>query len=192
MARLMKQSSLPVLAGLGWMEVMAATVVAAPMPILPLHVIDVLGTETSGQVISSTTPSESGLTVPSLWWTTQQFGQGVIERWFAYPAKATVGGRVELYVLNQAWGRLQYLNRFALAQHFGTAASDFGYNLLIVDRRRTILGAYTCDFQAVPTPFVPDLKDFRGHPVPDFVSGANPADLNCQVWINPAIPVSVF
>ncbi len=171
---------------------LSKAVVAAPVPILPVHVIDVLGAETNGVVVSSAAPAESGLTVPSLWWATQQFGQGVVERWFAYPGVQSFGGRVELYVSGLAWGRLQYLNRFALTQHFGTSASDFGYNLLIVDRRRTILAAYTCDFQAIATPYIPDLTDFRGHPVPDFVSGENPANLNCQVWINPAIPVSVF
>ncbi len=165
---------------------------AAAVPILPDTVIYALGTETTGDVIRSDDPSPTGFTVPSLWWAVQQFGQNLVERWSAYPAVAGAGGRVELLVSSQAWGRLAYLDRFAVAQRFGTTASDFGYNLLVVDRRRTILAAYICDFQAIATPLIPNFTDAQGEPVPDFVSSDVPSPLACQVWINPAIPVSLF
>lgn len=165
---------------------------AAPVTILPENVIFVLGTETQGRVIESHAPSEFGLTVPSLWWAVRQFGQNLVRNWAAYPAANRIGGRVEVYVSGQAWGQLDYLNRYALSKRIGTAASDFGYNLLVMDNLRTILGAYTCNFQAWPTPLIPGMRDFQGQPVPDFVSGAQPVPLQCQVWVNPAIPVSVF
>lgn len=165
---------------------------AAPVMILPENVIFVLGTETQGPVIQSDAPSEMGLTVPSLWWAVRQFGQNLVRNWAAYPAANQVGGRVEVFVSGPAWGRLNYLNRYSVSQQIGTAASDFGYNVLVMDSFRTILGAYTCDFQAWPTPFIPGMRDSQGQPVPDFVSGATPVPLQCQVWINPAIPVSAF
>jgi hypothetical protein len=180
-----------IMAGLAWGS-LSGQGLAATVTILPEQVLYVLGTETTGEVIRSDAPSEVGLTVPSLWWAVRQFGSHIVRDWSAYPAAKRVGGRVEVYVSAQAWGQLDYLNRYSFSQRLGTSASDSGYNLLIVDRLRTILAAYTCDFQAWDTPFIPGMRDFQGQPVPDFVSGAKPTPLQCQVWINPVIPVSIF
>lgn len=43
------------------------------------------------QVVVSEQPSAVGLTVPSLWWAVQQFGDRVIQRWQAFPSITAPG-----------------------------------------------------------------------------------------------------
>lgn len=146
------------------------------------------------QVVVSEQPSAVGLTVPSLWWVVQQFGDNVIQRWQAFPAIAAPGGRVEALVSPAAWGRLPYLRRFALINQLGNASRSFGYQLILRDRaarplgdrRQVIYGAYTCQFDALPLEYLPEVTDAAGNPVPFFPPSS---ELNCQVWVNPNIPV---
>jgi len=141
------------------------------------------------RAVLSEEPSESGLTVPSLWWAVQQFGGTTVQRWQAYPAEEGVGGRVDLFISPPAWGRMSYLQRFALVNQLGNSSRSFGYNLILRDRRDVIYGAYTCSFTAVAQQYLPHAIDATGNPVPLFLPQA---ELDCSVWINPNIPVSVF
>ncbi|BAC09628.1 hypothetical protein [Thermosynechococcus vestitus] len=138
------------------------------------------------QVVVSEQPSAVGLTVPSLWWAVQQFGDEVIQRWQAFPAIGAPGGRVEAFVSPSAWGRLSYLRRFALIYQLGNASRSFGYQLLLRDRRRVLYGAYTCQFDALTVEYLPEVTDAAGNPIPFFPPSS---ELNCQVWVNPNIPV---
>ncbi|MDR7922697.1 hypothetical protein RHK62_10950 [Thermosynechococcus sp. HY213] len=146
------------------------------------------------QVVVSEQPSAVGLTVPSLWWAVQQFGDGVIQRWQAFPSITAPGGRVEAFVSPSAWGRLPYLRRFALINQLGNASRSFGYQLILRDRaarplgdrRQVIYGAYTCQFDALPLEYLPEVTDAAGNPIPFFPPST---ELDCQVWVNPNIPV---
>ncbi|HIK25446.1 MAG: hypothetical protein P3X23_009505 [Thermosynechococcus sp. Uc] len=146
------------------------------------------------QVVVSEQPSAVGLTVPSLWWAVQQLGNEVIQRWQAFPAIGRPGGRVEAFVSAAAWGRLSYLQRFALINQLGNASRSFGYQLILCDRvarlsgdcRQMIYGAYTCQFDALPFEYLPEVTAAAGNPIP-FLPPST--DLNCQVWVNPNIPV---
>lgn len=158
---------------------------------VPNALRQVLEAPTTGEVISSRHPSQLGLTVPSLWWSVEQFGVGIVESWRAYPIEDWVGGRVDMVVSDREWARYGYFERFSLVNHLGTSASNYGYHLIIRDRRQTVLGAYICDFAAATVPFVPNVLDSQGQAVPDFV-GDRASNLVCRVWLNPNIPISIF
>ncbi|WP_298614174.1 hypothetical protein [uncultured Thermosynechococcus sp.] len=146
------------------------------------------------QVVVSEQPSAVGLTVPSLWWAVQQLGDKVVQGWQAFPARGTPGGRIEAFVSPSAWGRLPYLQRFALIYQLGNASRSFGYQLILRnrvarpwgDRRQIIYGAYTCQFDALPFEYLPEVTDAAGNPIPFFPPSS---ELACQVWVNPNIPV---
>ncbi len=147
------------------------------------------------QAVVSEQPSAVGLTVPSLWWAVQQFGDEVIQRWQAFPAITAPGGRIEAFVSPAAWGRLPYLRRFALINQLGNASRSFGYQLILRDRGarpsgdrpQVIYGAYTCQFDTLPLEYLPDVTDAAGNPIPFFPPST---ELECQVWVNPNIPVT--
>jgi len=143
----------------------------------------------TNRVVFSESPSEEGLTVPSLWWAVQQFGGTAVQRWQAYPAEVGVGGRVDLFIAPSVWGRMSYLQRFALVNQLGNASRSFGYNLILRDRRDVIYGAYTCRFDAVAAQYLPQAIDATGAAVPLFLPQT---ELDCSVWINPNIPVSLL
>jgi hypothetical protein len=104
-------------------------------------------------VVTATTISQTGLTVPSLWWIREQiadleeFGGKLLQTWLAYPRTDNGIGRVDLVVNRQLWSLMDYLERYQVIHRFSTAASDFGYNVRVFDDRATFLGAYTCDFR---------------------------------------------
>jgi hypothetical protein len=104
-------------------------------------------------VVTATTISQTGLTVPSLWWIREQiadleeFGGKLLQNWLAYPRGDGGVGRVDLIVNRQLWSLMDYLQRYQIIHRFSTAARDFGYNVRVFDDRATFLGAYTCDFQ---------------------------------------------
>ncbi len=141
------------------------------------------------RAILSEEPSAVGLTVPSLWWAVQQFGGTAVQRWQAYPAQEGVGGRIDLFVVPSVWGRMSYLQRYALVNQIGNSSRSFGYNLILRDRRDVLYGAYTCDFEAVTPQYLPHAVDATGETVPLFLPQTA---LECSVWINPNIPVSLF
>jgi hypothetical protein len=119
--------------------------------------------------ISDQDISATGLAVPSLWWTRDQFaarvsfGHKLIQRWLAcrlpspnLPAQdcqspVNFAGRVDMVVNAQLWSLLDYLERYEFVNQFGMAASACGYNLYIfsneVLRQPTLLADYVCQFQ---------------------------------------------
>jgi hypothetical protein len=87
---------------------------------------------------------ETGLTDPSLWWTQEQFGEGIIQNWFAFPSTEGRLGRVDLLVNQDVWNDTDYLNRYVLINQFGTTAQQFGYNTRVFNPNGELLGAYIC------------------------------------------------
>lgn len=128
-------------------------------------------------------PSQNGLTVPSLWWTVEQFG-GILENWLAYPARGNTPGQIELVVRQEAWRPLGYIQRYAFINHFGTVARDYGYNLQVFDQEKDLLASYTCDFSKASPQYVAGVRDSQGRPVPDYVPGSG---VTCRVQLSPLI-----
>lgn len=136
-------------------------------------------------IATALTPSQRGLTVPSLWWADDQFGDKLVENWIAYARRSNAQARTDLIVRRALWNTLNYYERYAFVNRFGTVARDYGYNLLVFDRDNDLLAAYTCNFSQVAPNYLEEVQDFRGSPVPDYVPGAQPSRLPCQLWLNP-------
>ncbi|WAL60921.1 hypothetical protein [Thermocoleostomius sinensis] len=151
--------SLPILlmsvgAGLFSTRAMATTLFNEVVVLLtsPLDVVEVArlrsGDLPAGEsIITEGTISQTGLTLPSLWWTVEQFGGQLLDYWVAYTgADNAEPRRVDLLVNQQMWVRFNYLERYAFLNQFGAAASDFGYSTRLFNWRGDLIGAYICEF----------------------------------------------
>ncbi len=138
-------------------------------------------------VATASSPSQTGLTVPSLWWTAEQFGGNLLVNWLAYAEEGNTSRRIELVVRREAWRPLGYVDRYAFVNHFGTVARDYGYNLRIVDQEQDRLATYTCNFRGASPQYLAGVRDFRGRPVPDYVPRQNSDPLACRVRLDPFI-----
>lgn len=136
--------------------------------------------------VTANQPSQRGLTVPSLWWAAEQFGDKLLVNWSTYPATQATPKRVEIVVRREVWRLLDYVQRYAFASHFGTVASDYGYNVQVVDREKNFLAAYTCDFSQASPRLVTSVRDAPG-PARDHISQQNFSKLTCQLQLNPSI-----
>ena len=98
----------------------------------------------SSLIITKDTISQIDLTVPSLWWASEQFGGKLLENWLAYPEER----RVDLVVNRQRWTLLDYLQRYAFVNQMGTVARSDGYNVRIFNRQEPDMpiATYTCNF----------------------------------------------
>jgi hypothetical protein len=106
-----------------------------------------------GSVLSSESVCREGLTLPSLWWTQEQFGsQGkgypeytkLVKNWLTYLPTGDRFGRVDLILELQRWSTMDYFKRYEFLTVFGTASHSFNYNLRAFSFRGEFLGAYTC------------------------------------------------
>lgn len=97
-------------------------------------------------VITPDRVSQTGLTPPSLWWTDEQFGRGLLSYWLAYPGTEAIPRRVDLLVDQSIWSNYNYLRRYVFLNQFGTAAKAFGYNTRVFNLQGELLGAYICEF----------------------------------------------
>lgn len=102
-------------------------------------------------VITSSDVSQVGLTIPSLWWVDEQFGDRLLENWAAFPAEDGLPPRVDLMVNEQVWNIYQPIERYAFVNQFGTSAQAYGYITRVYDRRNDLLAAYLCDYQGTGT-----------------------------------------
>lgn len=155
---------------------------------LPADVANVIAA-TSQENSPATTaqePSQLGLTVPSLWWVDEQFGGKLVANWLVYPLQNAASNRVDVVVRREIWSLLGYFERYAFVNHFGTAASDYGYNLLIVDRQKNILAAYTCNFAQVQPDYIEGTRDAQQRLIPNYLP-AKKDDLSCQLWQDPLV-----
>jgi hypothetical protein len=83
----------------------------------------------------------SGLQLPSLWWTKEQFdpfGGRLINNWFTYPEKK----QINLVVNWQLWTLLDYLGRYRFVHNFGTVVRQYGYNLHVFNQQQQCLATY--------------------------------------------------
>ncbi len=128
---------------------------AATDPQLAPDLKAILAGGTIQGVVTSKTPSAIRLSIPSLWWVSDQladlqpFGKKFIQEWIAYPLRSGQPGRVDLLVNRQQWSLLDYFQRYQFVNKFSTIARSFGYNTRVYDNPdRPPVALYTCDFTA--------------------------------------------
>lgn len=140
-ALLLLLAALPLVPGETAMARTLSTAEFCQLPIEPNPAVN--------NVITSKMISEEGLTVPSLWWTKEQFdpfGGKLVNNWIAYRNEH----RIDLIVNPQLWTLLDYLGRYRFVNKFGTAARDYRYNLRVFDDRQQCLATYICNFSTSP------------------------------------------
>ncbi len=84
--------------------------------------------------------SQTEKSVPSLWLAQKQFGGKLLDRWFIDPGNTWV----IIIVNRQLWSLLDYMERYQFVNRFGTASSEYGYNLRVCNRQGTALAVYSC------------------------------------------------
>jgi hypothetical protein len=85
--------------------------------------------------------SQTEKSVPSLWLAQKQFGGKLLDRWFIDPGNTWV----IIIVNRQLWSLLDYMERYQFVNRFGTASSEYGYNLRVCNRQGTALAVYSCN-----------------------------------------------
>ena len=93
--------------------------------------------------------SQTNLTPPSIWWAAQRFGNMLLDFWFICPANR----RVYLIVNRQIWNSLNYVEKYAFVNHFGTYSQvdrDNRYNVEVLNPQLENLAAYRCDYPVNP------------------------------------------
>lgn len=116
----------------------------APKPVAEPLDLNLLNATTAppAPIVTRNTISQEGLTDPSLWWASEQFGGKLLDNWLAYPGET--GGRVDLVVNRQFWSLLSYLERYQFVNEFGLVAQDYRYNIRVFNPQGAFLAAYTC------------------------------------------------
>ncbi len=104
-------------------------------------------------IITSQTVCQSGLTLPSLWWTKEQVAQELrtsgklVSDWSAQLKTSDAPGQVRLVVNPQLWSLMDYFERYDFVSNFGLAAKGFGYQTEIYNTKGTRLASYICQVQ---------------------------------------------
>ncbi len=126
-------------------------------------------------IITADTVTSDGMTVPSLWWTSEQFPAKLIANWMANRRQQ----QIYLVVNTQYWNLLDYIERYRTISKFGRVAASYGYNLKICNTQKISLAHYTCEsispgHSAKPGKSIGANIDLAGTPTPN----------NCQIWLN--------
>jgi hypothetical protein len=96
-------------------------------------------------IITADTISPTGTTLPSLWWTSEQFPRKLVTNWIANSQTK----EIYLLVNLQYWNLLDYLDRYRTIDRFGQAARNYGYNYVrLCTSQKTPLARYTCSANA--------------------------------------------
>lgn len=94
-------------------------------------------------IVTADSVSAAAITLPSFWWTSEQFPAKLVTNWIA-DANAK---EVFLLVNPQYWNILDYVDRYRLVNRFGRVARDYGYNLQLCTPQKVTLANYTCNLQ---------------------------------------------
>jgi hypothetical protein len=137
-----------------------------PSPVicdLNLDLLKSAATKKDRNIVTADTVSPQGITMPSLWWTSEEFPPKLVTNWIANRRQ----NQIYLLVNSQYWNILDYIDRYRTIDKFGRVAQSYGYNLTICNSQKITLAAYNCE-STVDTSVVPA-----------------PAYQNiCQVWLN--------
>lgn len=107
------------------------------------------GKPSKDKVVTANTISQTGVTLPSLWWAKERlapFEGKLIANWIANQDKK----HINLVVNDQLWSLLDYIERYSFINEFGAVAREYNYNLSISTQQQDCLATYTCNFSTVP------------------------------------------
>jgi hypothetical protein len=121
---------------------------------------------TDPNIVTADTVSPQGTTIPSLWWTNEQFPAQLVTNWIANRRQH----QIYLLVNVQYWNILDYADRYQTIHKFGRVAQSYGYNLKICNSQKIALARYTCS-----------MVDGSGSAKP--ARRIEPQS-NCQIWLN--------
>jgi hypothetical protein len=122
---------------------------------------------TDPNVVTADTVSPKGTTVPSLWWTSEQFPAKLVTNWIANSRQR----QIYLLVNTQYWNILDYIDRYQTIAKFGRVAQSYGYNLKICNTQKIALASYICETTG-------------GDPNIPQNSTSNRSRQTCQIWLN--------
>ncbi len=122
---------------------------------------------TDPNIVTADTVSPQGTTVPSLWWTSEQFPAKLVTNWIANSRQR----QVYLLVNTQYWNILDYIDRYGTISKFGREAQGYGYNLTICNAQKIALGSYICESTS-------------GDPNRSQNSLSKTSRQSCQIWLN--------
>jgi hypothetical protein len=97
-----------------------------------------------GSVITDSTISQTQMTIPSLWWTRQQFASKLLNRWVAFSGVDGTPRRVDMLIHQPVWNRMSYVERYSFVNRFGRVAAENGYNIRVFNPQENLLAAYFC------------------------------------------------
>jgi hypothetical protein len=117
-------------------------------------------------IVTADTVTAAAMTIPSLWWTSEQFPPKLVTNWIANRRQQ----QIYLLVNTQYWNILDYVDRYRTINRFGRVAQGYGYNLKICNSQKIALADYSCDSPAAP----------RTNQQPNSVTTQN----TCQIWLN--------
>jgi hypothetical protein len=92
-------------------------------------------------IITADTVSAKGMTLPSLWWTSEQSPPKLVTNWIANRRQQ----QVYLLVNSQYWDLLDYIDRYRTIDRFGRVAQGYGYNLQLCSSQKIVLARYSCN-----------------------------------------------
>lgn len=136
---------------------------------------------------TSKQPSQSGVTLPSLWWINRQFGNKLVIDWFAYDSEMLQSQQVQIFIRSNLWTRFSYFERYAFITHFGALTRAYGYQLLLLDTVGNPLGSYLCQFETQEPQIITGARTNRQRKI-RLYSGPSQTELPCDIWMSNAFP----
>lgn len=124
-------------------------------------------------IVTADTASPNGTTIPSLWWTNEQFSTKLVTNWIANQKQK----QIYLLVNAQSWNILDYVDRYRTIDRFGRAAHDYGYNLKICNGQKVALADYTCDS-------IGELTTMGLATLPESRLTSQKNQSSCQIWLH--------
>ncbi len=95
---------------------------------------------TDNRIVTADTVSAKEMTIPSLWWTSEEFPPKLVTNWIADRRQ----NQIYLLVNTQYWNGLDYLERYRTIDRFGRVAQGYGYDLKVCNSQKFRIGSYTC------------------------------------------------
>ncbi|MBV8883960.1 MAG: hypothetical protein JO235_08150 [Chroococcidiopsidaceae cyanobacterium CP_BM_RX_35] len=131
---------------------LSAQTPSVPLPAITHLALSKLNSSLSrkGSLSPNVTIASGEVKNPGLWWAKEQFGNDVLDSWLIYPSDSMTPGQIDLIVDPQNWNSLDYIQRYAFINHFGTVARSHGYNLRVLDAQKKTLATYICNFSQTP------------------------------------------
>jgi hypothetical protein len=120
-------------------------------------------------IVTADTVSAKGMTIPSLWWTSEEFPAKLVTNWIADRRQH----QIYLLVNTQSWNGLDYLERYQTLDRFGRVAQSYGYNLKICNSQKFAIANYHC----------PKIDLATKNPAMSKVDRVADRS-NCQIWFD--------